>query len=178
MALNILTSLELFLLALVDGGWNTPYKLKADAGISVGAALPALKRLQERRLVQRAESAARNKQEFEVTAAGKKALTTETKRLLREYQKTPPNDIESVLRMVVLAFAGKRRGIAVSVLKSTGESKRRVAKFRAEEASQVTSTDLAALYRRMVQACEAARAGAEAEVMVSLAGQFKRIKTS
>jgi DNA-binding PadR family transcriptional regulator len=173
-----LTTLEVLLLSLVDRGWKTLYRLKDAAGISVGAALPALNRLHDRGLLKRAEVAARNKQEFDVTSSGKKALTSEMKRLLQEYRETPPNDAESALRLAALAFFSKRRGIAVSLLKRTGEARRRLAKLRSEEIGNVVATDLAALYRRMGEACEAARSEAEAEAMIALAGQIKRIKIS
>src|SRR6185437_16384140 len=114
MTAGTLTTLELLLLALVDRGCNTPYRLKQAAGISVGAALPALNRLKDRKLLQRAEEAARNKQEFEVTSVGKKALASEMKRMLNEARERPPNDVESVLRLAGLAFFSKRPKIAVS----------------------------------------------------------------
>jgi DNA-binding PadR family transcriptional regulator len=173
-----LTTLEVLLLAMVDQGWKTPYRLKEAAGISVGAALPALNRLQGRGLLKRAEVAARNKQEYELTAAGKKAMTSELKRLLKEYRETPPHDSESALRLAALAFFSKRRGIAASLLKNTGEARRRLARLKAEEVGRVVATDLAALYRRMGEACEAARSQAEAEALISLASQLKRIKIS
>jgi DNA-binding PadR family transcriptional regulator len=163
---------------LVDQGWKTPYRLKEAAGISVGAALPALNRLQSQGLLKRAEVAARKKQEFDVTSAGKKAVSNEMKRLLKDCRETPPNDAESALRLAALAFFSKRRGIAVSLLKSTGEVRRRQARLRSEQATNVVATDLATLYRRMGEACEAARSEAEAEAMITLAGQLKRIKSS
>jgi DNA-binding PadR family transcriptional regulator len=173
-----LTTLELLLLSLVDRGWKTLYRLKDAAGISVGAALPALNRLQDRGLLKRAEVAARNKQEFDVTSAGMKAMTREMKRLLQECRETPPNDVESVLRLAALAFFSKRRGTAVSLLNNAGEARRRLAKLRSEEIGNVVATDLAILYRRMGEACEAARSEAEAEAMITLAAQLKRIKIS
>jgi DNA-binding PadR family transcriptional regulator len=173
-----LTTLELLLLSLVDRGWKTLYRLKDAAGISVGAALPALNRLQDRGLLKRAEVAARNKQEFDVTSAGMKAMTREMKRLLQECRETSPNDVESVLRLAALAFFSKRRGTAVSLLNNAGEARRRLAKLRSEEIGNVVATDLAILYRRMGEACEAARSEAEAEAMITLAAQLKRIKIS
>jgi DNA-binding PadR family transcriptional regulator len=178
MSETTLTTLEVLLLALVDQGWKTPYRLKEAAGISVGAALPALNRLQSQGLLKRAEVAARKKQEFDVTSAGKKAVSNEMKRLLKDCRETPPNDAESALRLAALAFFSKRRGIAVSLLKSTGEVRRRQARLRSEQATNVVATDLATLYRRMGEACEAARSEAEAEAMITLAGQLKRIKSS
>lgn len=173
-----LTTLEILLLALVDQGWKTPFRLKEAAGISVGAALPALKRLQGRGLLKRAEVAARNKQEYELTAVGKKAMTSELKWLLKEYREAPHNDAESALRLATLAFFSKRRGIAASLLKDAGEVRRRLARLKAEEAGKVLATDLPTLYRSMVEACEAARSQAEAEALIALAKQVKRIKIS
>jgi DNA-binding PadR family transcriptional regulator len=166
------------LLAMVDQGWNTPYRLKEAAGISVGAALPALNRLQGRGLLKRAEIAARNKQEFELTAAGKKAMTSELKRLLKEYREAPPNDAESALRLAALTFFSKRRGIAASLLKDAGGVRRRLARLKTEEAGKLVTTDLPTLYRSMVEACEAARSEAEGKAMIILAAQLKRIKIS
>src|SRR5216684_2048362 len=104
MAAAPLTTLELFLLTLIGQGLNTPYQLKATAGLSVGATLPALNRLQDRKLLQRAEVAARNKQEFEVTPAGKKVMNNEAKRLFRQFTETPPNDAEAAVRLATFAF--------------------------------------------------------------------------
>lgn len=178
MVADSLTSLELLLLALVDRGWKTPYRLKEAAGISVGAALPALNRLKDRKLLQKAELGARNKQEFEVTSAGRKAITREMKNLINQARETPPGDVESVLRLAGLAFFSKRPGIAVSLLKSAGESGRRLAKLKAEQADQLVAGDLASLYRTMNEICEAARSQAESEAMITLASKLSRIRLS
>ena len=170
-----LTSLELFLLALVEQGHDTPYRLKQAAGISVGAALPALNRLNDRKLLHRAEVEARNKQEFTLTALGRKALVQESKRLLSEFTETPPKDSESALRLAALAFfAGKQR-VAVSLLKSTGEARRR-STGKSEGSAQLLTTDVAALYRSMAQICDTARSEADAGALITLAGQLKRLK--
>jgi DNA-binding PadR family transcriptional regulator len=178
MAIVTLTSLEIMLLALVDRGWSTPYRLKEAAGISVGAALPALNRLLGRGLLKRAEIAARNKQEFEVTPAGKKVMNSEIKRLFKQFKQTPPNDVESVIRLATLALFTKRCGTAVALLKGTGEARRRIAKLRSEEAGQLVTTDLAALYRNMSEACDVARSEAEATAIITLANKVKRLKIS
>jgi DNA-binding PadR family transcriptional regulator len=178
MAIVTLTSLEIMLLALVDRGWSTPYRLKEAAGISVGAALPALNRLLGRGLLKRAEIAARNKQEFEVTPAGKKVMNGEIKRLFKQFKETPPSDAESALRLAALAFFHKRRGTAVALLKSAGEARRQMAKLRSEDASQLVTTDLAALYRNMSEACDVARSEAEATAIITLANKVKRLKIS
>jgi DNA-binding PadR family transcriptional regulator len=172
---HTLTTLEVFLLALIEQGLDTPYRLKQAAGISVGAALPALNRLTDRKFLHRAEVEARNKQEFALTAPGKRALTNETKRLLREFKETPPKDSESALRLAAMAFFVGKPLVAVSLLKSAGETRRR-SKGKSEIPAQLLATNMAALYRSMAEVCDTARSEADAGALIALAGQLKRIK--
>jgi DNA-binding PadR family transcriptional regulator len=176
MAKASLTSLELLLLALVEQGCNTPYRLKEDAGISVGAALPALKRLESRRLVERAEQSARNKQEFELTSFGKKAMASETKRLLAELRAGQSNEAESVLRLAALALSNKQGSVAVSLLKNAGLARRQLTKLKSEERGAIDTTDLASIYRTMTEACASARSKAEADALIILADHFSQRK--
>jgi DNA-binding PadR family transcriptional regulator len=171
-----LTSLELLLLALVEQGCNTPYRLKEDAGISVGAALPALNRLKSRGLLERAAQSARNKQEFEVTARGKKAIMSETKRLLAELGTGRSIDVESALRLAALTLTKNQAGAAESLLKNTGLARRQLAKLHSKECVAISTEDLAAIYRSMNGICASARSGAEAEALVTLADQISRRK--
>jgi hypothetical protein len=172
-----LTSLELFLLNLVAQGVSTPYLLKASAGLSVGATLPALNRLKDRKLLHRAETAARNKQEFEITAFGKKVMMSETKRLLAEAESTPPTDTESTLRLAALAFFSKKRSTAASLLKRAGEARRQLSKARINDGVQFTTTDLPSLFRSLSKTCEAARSDGEGDALIALAGKLKIIKS-
>jgi hypothetical protein len=171
-----LTTLELFLLNLVDQGLNTPYQLKTSAGLSVGAALPALNRLNGRKLLQRAATAARNKQQFEVTPLGKTIMTSQTKRVLGEAKTAPLTDTESALRLAALAFFSKKRSIAVSLLTKLGQSRRKQATRRAKDGPEFSTPDLPGLYRSLRDACEAARSDAEGEVLIALAGKLKKAK--
>jgi DNA-binding PadR family transcriptional regulator len=45
------TSLELFVLAMLQQGLATPYELKTKAGLSLGSTVPALARLEKDALV-------------------------------------------------------------------------------------------------------------------------------
>jgi hypothetical protein len=171
-----LTSLELFLLNLVAQGLNTPYVLKSSAGLSVGATLPALSRLKKRKLLQRAEVAARNKQEFEVTPLGKKIMISETKRLLAQAKTTPPTDTESTLRLAAIAFFSKKRDAAMTLLRSVGESRLRLAQVKTKDFTHVATADLPGLYRSLSETCEAARLQAEGHSLIALAAKFKKTK--
>jgi DNA-binding PadR family transcriptional regulator len=176
MAKASLTSLELLLLALVEQGCNTPYRLKEVAGISVGAALPALNRLRNRGLLERAAQSARNKQEFEVTAVGKKAIASETKRLLSELKTAQSSDAESVLRLAALAFFKRQGRVAASLLKDAGLARRKLAKLKSEERGPIDLADLASIYRTINEACASERSKAEAEALIILADQLSRYK--
>jgi hypothetical protein len=171
-----LTSLELFLLNLVAQGLNTPYVLKSSAGLSVGATLPALSRLKKRKLLQRAEVAARNKQEFEVTPLGKKIMLSEMKRLLAQAKTTPPTDTESALRLAALAFFSKKHDAAMILLTSVGESRLRLAQVRAKDFNHVATADLPTLYRSLSGTCEGARSEAEGEALIALARELRKAK--
>ncbi len=176
MAAAPLTTLELFLLTLIGQGLNTPYQLKATAGLSVGATLPALNRLKERKLLQRAEVAARNKQEFEVTPLGKTIMISETKRLLAEAKTTPLTDTESALRLAALAFFNKKRDAAASLLESAGESRLQSTRTKGQVLAKISTADLPSLYRSLSETCEAARLQAEGHTLVALAAKFKKTK--
>src|SRR5690349_20704804 len=93
-----MTSLDLLILLLVQSGVNTPYALNARAGISLGASLPALKRLLARNLVRENKPGPRGRREFTVTRAGQDELAA-----MDQYFETallePSTDMEAVLRL-------------------------------------------------------------------------------
>ena len=68
------TDLDLFVLALIDGGVSTPYELQKAVGLSQGATIPALQRLLEAGLARRGKPGARGRTDYKVTAAAKRLL--------------------------------------------------------------------------------------------------------
>jgi DNA-binding PadR family transcriptional regulator len=62
--------LELFVLALVQRGIDTPYDLSVMVGLSPGATIPVLKRLQEAGHLERGQPGVRGRTEYEVTVSG------------------------------------------------------------------------------------------------------------
>src|ERR1017187_5746943 len=68
------TDLDLFVLALIDGGVSTPYELQKSAGLSQGATIPTLKRLLEAGFVRQGKPGARRRTGYKVTATGRKLL--------------------------------------------------------------------------------------------------------
>jgi DNA-binding PadR family transcriptional regulator len=119
MAAKITSSLDLFLLGLINSGVNTPYLLRERARLSLGATHPALKRLEKLGLIARGERLQRNKQQFKLTAAGKRNLRIQLSRMCGEYCDHPPVDSESVLRVASLALAVGEHKIALEVIRSS-----------------------------------------------------------
>ena len=161
MAKTSLTSLELFLLELIKEGANTPYLLKEKAGVSVGAALPALNRLADRGLIRRGTASARNRQEYELTAAGRKASTLALEELLEAAIGTPPSDTDSLLRVIALALAEHKKKDAVEILSRAVQARASLARARTGKTLYTENGDLATLYRALAGAWDLARLRAE-----------------
>lgn len=160
------STLDLFLLALIREGVNTLYDIREQAGVSVGAAQPALRRLSKQRLIKASADGSRGKQEHVLTPAGRKVLAGEWRRLMAYAPQKPFADTESLLRLI--AMAGNRSGPAVMALldRIIAERKRRGA---VPPDSPGGSTAVAKRYRGLLHAFEKARLAAEAE-------QFARLK--
>jgi DNA-binding PadR family transcriptional regulator len=123
MTAKITSSLDLFLLGLIDSGINTPYLFRERARLSLGATIPALKRLEQLRLITRGEKLQRNKQQLKLTAAGKRKLRTQLPRIFGDYRDRPPVDSDSVLRVVSLALGVGEHNIALDVLRSASANR-------------------------------------------------------
>ena len=108
-----LTSLELMILSLVNGGRGTPYSLRS-AGLSVGSTLPALERLRTRKLLSRAGQGPRGRSDFALTATGVKTLRQELRGLSLRLARD--NEPEEVLRLCAIAAASGRTKEAVKAL--------------------------------------------------------------
>ena len=116
------SDLLLFILALIDGGIATPYLLKSEAGLSPGATIPVLRKLEKEGAIRSLEIRARGKKEYRTTSAGK----TRLRRGFRDlWSGPPPTDVEAVLRTVTLGIM-------------TGMSRKEIRRFlsSAAEASQ------------------------------------------
>ena len=115
------TDLDLFVLALVDGGVSTPYELQKTAGLSQGATIPALQRLLEARLVRQGKPGARGRTDHRVTAAGKRLLKDGWLTLIEE---GPSGDVDSDLRVALLTLlGGGDRRLAADFLHQSADMK-------------------------------------------------------
>jgi DNA-binding PadR family transcriptional regulator len=122
---RLLSSLDVFLLALINSGVTTVYAIREQAGISVGASRPALQRLKKLGLVEEGEVEARNKIAFRLTRRGRRAKVVGFNRLLEEFRSNPPSEPESILRIAALAISEARSFEARGLFRKAAEEFRR-----------------------------------------------------
>lgn len=106
------SSLELFLLALIDSGLTTPYEFHRQAGISVGASLPALRSLLQQKLIIRGRQGERRRMEYSLTERGSSFLKKSRTENFPELQ-----DLQAALRLAVIAHLTGRRVQALQLLR-------------------------------------------------------------
>ena len=92
--------LDLFLLALISQGIDTPYRMQSLAGISQGTSLQAINRLAKRKLVRSSAEGSRRRKTWSLTRAGRN-------RLRRGYRSGTPqsfvnSNFEGLLRTALL----------------------------------------------------------------------------
>jgi DNA-binding PadR family transcriptional regulator len=156
------SSLEVFILALISQGLTTTYVLQSEAGLSLGATVPALNRMAKTKLVSMKIEGRRH--EFALTKAGEKAL--------RDWR--PPSgrastDFDDVLRTVFLTISLNRNvGAATELLAQAARARSRAAKDCADELRgrrlDVKNLDAAA-YRWMRLTSEQHRLAAESKAL-------------
>jgi DNA-binding PadR family transcriptional regulator len=116
------TDLDLFVLALIDSGFSTPYDLQKGAGLSQGATTPALQRLTEARLVRQSKPGSRGRIDYKTTASGRTSLKDGWQALI---EAGPSGDLDSDLRVALLAvWIGGERRQATEFLRKSADRKR------------------------------------------------------
>jgi DNA-binding PadR family transcriptional regulator len=170
--------LELFVLALITRNVNTPYQLQSEAGLSPGATLPVLGRLEKSGYVRRGKPGSRGRTEYEITVAGRQILKTGWRPLLAS---SPPADIEAILRIAALAIlSGAEKTIVVEYLSQSAKARSEDSKLRKIDA-KVATAELAdagdgRLYAWMRVTHSAARFTTDAKVLRDLAVRLKKLK--
>ncbi len=167
------TDLDLFVLALIDGGVSTPYELQKTAGLSQGATIPALQRLLDAGLVLQGKPGARKRTDYKVSATGKKLLRGGWLPLI---EAGPSGDIDSDLRVALLAImgSGDRRLAANFLRQSAGK------KMESIDATELTSdatAPLARWYTDLRSATAKVLITSEAEAIRAMAGALPRMPT-
>jgi DNA-binding PadR family transcriptional regulator len=168
------SSLELLILALLKQGLTTTYDLQTEAGLSLGATVPALKRLAAAKLVTRKEVGRRL--EFSITREGEKTLASWAA------PQRPPSDMDDLLRSAYLAWMiGDGKTEAATLLRQGIRARGRWAE---ELQDQLAGVDLPLgatpgpdSYRWLRTVAEAERAAADVKALESLAKALEWKKT-
>ena len=161
--------LDLFVLALVERGIATPYALLAEAGLSPGATLPVLARLESGAYVRRGKPVARGRAEYKTTATGRLFLKTGWRPLI---DAPIPADVESVLRTAALALmSGAEKRMVFDYLKKAADAKNQDSKQAATAQSARADGQLYAWMRAFHSA---ARLETDAKVLRDLANRIKK----
>jgi DNA-binding PadR family transcriptional regulator len=168
-------SLEILILALVERGQNTPYALRETAGISLGASIPALRRLQETGEV--THRVAGRRHEFVLTPAGRKRLKTSWESDLKQHV---PSEYDAILRSGYLFWllSDDKKDGASQYLREAAKARGRFAADRRAKAEQLLAEFEASsdgnLYRWMRALSEAARASTDAVTLRKIAKTLER----
>jgi DNA-binding PadR family transcriptional regulator len=168
------TSLELFILAMVQQGLATPYELKTKASLSLGSTVPALARLEVSGLVEASEEGARRSRKFTITARGAKTLAQRWEEQLAEDH----TDLDSILRVAFLAWHHGDTNACLEFLRQTAQGLRGWAGSLSAEserlAGKIGTEPDANTFAWMTKHCEAARATADAATLVELSDRITR----
>ena len=170
------TDLDLFVLALIDGGVSTPYELQKAAGLSQGATIPALQRLLEARLVRQGKPGARGRIDYRVTAPGKRILRDGWLPLVAA---GPSGDMDSDLRVALLAIwgSGNRRLAADFLCQSADKKMEAIAAAELTGGTGGALAPLARWYTDLRSATTKALLTAQAEAIRAIADSLPRSLT-
>jgi hypothetical protein len=165
----MLRTLDLFLLTLVRDGINAPYDWQARAGVSLGASLPAVKRLLDGGMLSEADTGSRGRRGFTITSSGRRELQ-KTDLYLEQALENGNSDLESVLRLVSIAISeAKTESARKLLLKSTEEHVKRSRRAKRGSTTPAKGSSVAELYTAALAHCEASRQDATSNSLTSLA---------
>ncbi|MFY9645054.1 MAG: hypothetical protein WAK29_07735 [Terriglobales bacterium] len=166
--------LDIFILFLVRDGIGTLYRLKHEAGISIGAASPSLHRLEKKFITRYGTGSkakdtvgVRGKRQYMLSLFAYEVFKSDWLRVLEE---NLPTDTESVARLVAIAESENRSEVAKKALTNAIGTRRKRARLAVTVAGR---SKIATRYRSILQACETARFKAEAATLGKI---LKRVK--
>jgi DNA-binding PadR family transcriptional regulator len=164
--------LDLFVLALIDGGVATPYELQRAAGLSPGATIPVLRRLLESGLVLAGKAGARGRTVHKLTALGRRGLKDGWKELIGE---GPSGDLDADLRVALLALSiGNNRTLATQFLRLSAAQKRESASMIDTTSERESPSTLAHWYRSLRATAAKTLFKGESTAALAMAKAFPR----
>jgi DNA-binding PadR family transcriptional regulator len=150
-------TLDMFLLGLVKGGLITPYDWQSKARVSLGASLPAVKRLLKAGLLKELAKGPRGRHEFGLTPEGRDAVSPRNlDRYIGDALDEPPGDLESAIRLACLAtIIDDIKRAKEFLLEAADAHQRRVRVARKRAANKVPfRSKLGGLYSAVLAQCE------------------------
>ena len=164
------SDLDLFVLALVEEGVSTPYRMQVDAGLSQGATIPTLRRLVAAKWIRQSRPGSRGRMEYRITAAGRRRLGNGWRELI---DFGPVGDLDTDLRAALLAlFVGGQRIPAAQFLRASADKRQQTIKHAPESSEQPGQSLLAASYQRLRAEAVQSLAEAETTAILTVAGRL------
>lgn len=167
--------LEIFILSILDRAAASPYNLRQKWAISLGASLPSLKRLVDRKLAVRREGRSatnRPRHVYALTKAGRRTARSAWKGFLQG--KRTISDLDSVLRIVDMAlYYGADSALISSFLRRVGEKRMAAAK---QAAMRTNTQELSPTYWILRGRSEASRLRTEGKFLRTVAASLTNAK--
>lgn len=163
--------MEIFILALIDkAGLTSLYAFQQQAGLQPGGIRSTLERLEERGLIERAESSARRRRDFSLTVEGLRFLEFSWQQILHDQL-----DTEAALRAACVALLMGPVREAIAFLEYLSTTRRLAARNKNLEAEQLGKTQKNPLttYAWMRALTDAQRRSAESEAFSQLSQQLE-----
>lgn len=159
------SSLDILLLKLLESGVNTVCALHIQGGISIGAAVPALRRLEKAGLVGRMQTDFRRRQEFSVTSSGSRALESGLPDLVQSTLSSRYGDAETLVRLAVLCLHAHNRKSALAILELADTQNFLLAPA---EIQSDAHSDIGSMYKQMLANLAQTRMQAETNALKSM----------
>jgi DNA-binding PadR family transcriptional regulator len=164
--------LDVYVLSLIDRGLETPYDLLKQGGVSLGSAIPALRRLETADLVKKNAPTGFGKRArhwFKLSTAGRKLARSGWK----SHLKTPNHpDIDAVLRVADVAQHYSAKDDQITAFLEAAASERRLAARSGTSVSEKIRNSLELARTR--GAWNVSRLRAEARFLEGLAKSFRQ----
>lgn len=169
----MLPVLDIFILSQLDRGCETPYDLLRQAGLSLGASTPALRRLTETGLITRVDgqgTTKRPRHQYKLTASGKRSAREGWKQHIVGSKTS--GDLDSILRLVDMAkhYGGANRELATFLEKVTSQRQRAAEQAELAVSQRNGMNDYVTLRLR----CDAGRFAAEATALAQVSAELKK----
>jgi hypothetical protein len=160
--------LDLFILKLVQDGVRTPYDWQAKAGISLGASLPAVRRVLSQGHLKEEERGPRGRRTFSLTRSGKD-IVRKIGDHLEERIEQAGSDLETVLRLLCIAVSARKYTLATNLLRRAAGSYEGHAQDAHARVGVPTTGDPAhVLYTAAMAYCDSLNQKATAGSLISL----------